>query len=98
MKCPFCDVELSIRALHAHLATDHPGEIGTESHGDRQVYVVTCPYCSAQHRQPIKKSAGNAEFLVEFEQQIRLVAFDMLINHMLAEHDPDQPVPEPSAP
>jgi hypothetical protein len=94
MKCPFCGDDRTIRALHAHLADDHPGEIGTEPHGDRTVYVVTCPYCSAQHRQPIKKSAGNAEFLVEFEQQIRLVAFDMLINHVLAEHEPETALPE----
>ena len=93
MKCPYCDADRTVRALHAHLAADHPEEIGTDEHGDRIVYVVNCPYCSAQHRQPIKKSAGNAEFLVEFEQQIRLVAFDMLINHVLAEHEP-----EPTAP
>jgi hypothetical protein len=94
VKCPFCDDDRTIRALHAHLAADHPDEIGTDEHGDRTVYVVTCPYCSAQHRQPIKKSAGNAEFLVEFEQQIRLVAFDMLINHVLAEHEPEAALPD----
>lgn len=97
MKCPFCDDDRTIRALHAHLAADHPGEIGTEAAGERTVYVVTCPQCSAQHRQPIKKSAGNAEFLVEFEQQIRLVAFDMLINHVLAEHEPDAALPDERA-
>ncbi|MDN5853283.1 MAG: hypothetical protein L0K86_10630 [Actinomycetia bacterium] len=94
MKCPYCADEnsddRSVRALHAHLADAHAEEITTAAQGDRTLYVVTCPYCGAQHRQPIKKSAGDAEFLDEFAHQIRLVAFDMLLNHVLAEHDPEQ--------
>ncbi|RDH79946.1 hypothetical protein DVS77_02735 [Mycolicibacterium moriokaense] len=86
MTCPYCDFGGSIRDLHAHLAERHGGEISTEDIGDRKAYIVTCPYCSQSYRQPIKKSAGDPEFLAEFERQIRLVAFDMLINHVLAEH------------
>jgi hypothetical protein len=84
--CPYCDTEGSIRDLHAHLAAEHSGEISTEHIGDRKAYTVTCPYCSERYRQPIKKSAGDPEFLAQFEHQIHLVAFDMLINHVLAEH------------
>lgn len=86
MTCPFCEVEAPVRELHAHLGTDHATEIRTEELGERTVYVVTCPYCSDQYRQPIRKGAADPGFLVEFERQIRLVAFDMLINHVLAEH------------
>jgi hypothetical protein len=91
VNCPYCGAERSIRALHAHLAADHPAEVHTDEQGDRAVYVVTCPYCAEQYRHPIRKSAGSAEFLVEFDRQIRLVAFDMLINHVLAEHDLEPP-------
>lgn len=92
MKCPFCELELGWRELHAHLATEHAGEIITEEVGDRVVYAVTCPHCGARHRQPIKKGAADPGFVTEFEQQIRLVAFDMLLTHLLAEHEdlPDE--------
>jgi uncharacterized Zn-finger protein len=93
MTCPYCDERHPIRALHAHLVDAHPHEIGIEEHGDRQVYVVTCPSCGQRYRHPIKKTAGDADFLVEFDHQIRLVAFDMLINHLLAEHDPELSAP-----
>ncbi len=86
MTCPYCGLDATIRDLHAHLADVHAAEISTEDIGDRKAYTVTCPYCSQRYRQPIKKSAGNPEFLAQFERQIHLVAFDMLINHVLAEH------------
>jgi hypothetical protein len=95
MTCPFCvrdgrpERVMSIRELHAHLAGDHPGEIVTEPLGERIVYVVTCPHCGERYRQQMRKTAGDAGFVDEFEHQIRLVAFDMLINHLLAEHDPE---------
>jgi hypothetical protein len=87
MTCPYCEAgDLDLRGLHAHLATDHAGAITTEEAGDRLVYVVTCPQCGAQYRKPIKKGVADPGFAEEFAGQIRLVAFDMLLNHLLAEH------------
>ena len=86
MKCPFCVLDEPVRDVHAHLAAEHGGEIRTEDIGERIAYTVTCPYCSQRYRQPIRKSAGDPQFVEEFERQIHLVAFDMLINHVLAEH------------
>jgi sarcosine oxidase delta subunit len=86
VRCPFCGVDRPIRDLHAHLAADHASEIRTEELGERVAYTVTCPYCSESYRQPIRKGAGDPQFLAEYERQIQLVAFDMLINHVLAEH------------
>ncbi len=93
MICPYCGDHRGIRDLHAHLATDHGAEVTTEDIGDRTAYTVTCPYCSERYRQPMKKTAGDPEFLARFERQIRLVAFDMLINHVLAEHAPESVEP-----
>ncbi|HVE27103.1 MAG TPA: hypothetical protein VNC22_16970 [Sporichthya sp.] len=88
MTCPYCTegAELELRELHAHLATEHAAQIVTEEAGDRLVYVVTCPQCGAQYRKPIKKGVADPGFAEEFAGQIRLVAFDMLLNHLLAEH------------
>ena len=88
MKCPFCESDLPVSRLHLHLADDHPGAIGTEEVGQRTVYSVTCPQCGESYRRPIKKAAGDPEFLAVFERQIHLVAFDMLIHHTRAEHEP----------
>jgi hypothetical protein len=92
MNCPYCALgtDLDLRELHAHLASGHADEIATEEAGDRLVYVVTCPQCGSQYRKPIKKGVADPGFAEEFAGQIRLVAFDMLLNHLLAEHLTDQ--------
>lgn len=93
MKCPFCDVDLPVRDLHVHLADNHAGEVGTEDLGERTVYSVICPYCSQQYRRPIRKSVGDPQFLAEYQRQIQLVAFDMLIHHLRAEHGAERVEP-----
>ncbi len=74
--------------LHLHLVDNHAAEIRTEDIGDRTGYVVTCPHCSETYRKIIRKATGDPEFLREYHRQIELVAFDMLIHHMRAEHEP----------
>lgn len=88
MTCPYCadDATFDLRELHAHLAAAHAAEITTEEAGDRLVYAVICPHCGSQYRKPIKKGVADPGFAEEFAGQIRLVAFDMLLNHLLAEH------------
>ncbi len=93
MDCPYCDVELGIRALHAHLADSHADRVTSEPFLDSVAYVVTCPECGESYRRQMRKSAKDSEFVTEFERDIRLVAFDMLINHLLAEHPTQSFVP-----
>ena len=50
------------------------------------MYVVECPECGAVHEQPIKPRSTDPSFVEEFEAEIRLVGFDMLVNHLMAEH------------
>jgi hypothetical protein len=35
----------------------------------------------------VRKGARDPEFVAEFEPQIRMVAFDMLVHHLVAEHE-----------
>lgn len=86
MNCPYCEFAAGWNALHAHLFEEHSDRVGTEELADRTVYVVTCPHCAAVYHKPIKK-ASDPQFLVEFDRQIRLVALDMLMTHLLAEHE-----------
>jgi hypothetical protein len=92
MSCPYCGIELGIRALHAHLADEHGDRIESEPFFDSVAYVVTCPECGERYRRQMRKSAKDSEFVNEFDRDIRLVAFDMLINHLLAEHLSQSPV------
>jgi hypothetical protein len=39
----------------------------------------------------MRKSGKVSGFVDEFDHPIRMVAFDMLINHLLAEHESTQP-------
>ncbi|MFV2040121.1 MAG: hypothetical protein ACC660_07750 [Acidimicrobiales bacterium] len=99
MKCPWCDQDSSPRELHAHLGSVHADEVVVEDRGSTRVYSITCPTCGATHEQPIKPRLRDSGFLEEFGNEIRLVAFDMLINHMLAEHSPgSQPETEVDLP
>ena len=104
MHCPFCPFEGSPRLLHAHLGEQHPEAIRFEDRGGRSFYALTCPICGDGYERAIKPRGRDPGFVDEFSTQIRLVAFDMLVNHLLGEHEEielpadDEAEPEPPAP
>lgn len=89
MECPWCDFSGNPRELHAHLGAAHPDSVSFKDSGARRLYSVTCPYCGASYQQAIKPGVNDPEFLEEYALEVRLVAFDMLVNHILVEHDDD---------
>jgi hypothetical protein len=89
MICPWCPFEGHPRALHAHLAETHPEAVVFEERIGRTFYGITCPHCNDGYRHEIKPRGRDPGFVEEFNNQIRLVAFDMLVNHLLVEHDPE---------
>ncbi len=86
MDCPFCGTEATPRALHSHLEAVHPEQVLVAESARGLVYKVTCPLCGAHHEQQVKGRAGTAAFALEHAREIRLVGFDMLVNHLVAEH------------
>ena len=86
MDCPWCEFEATPRALHAHFADQHQEQVTVEDRGSARIYSIACPACDAVHEQPIKPRLRDPAFLEEFGAEIRLVAFDMLINHLLVQH------------
>ena len=101
MHCPFCAYEESPRMLHAHLGQEHPEAVRFEERGERSFYALTCPICGDGYEREIKPRGRDPGFVDEFSAQIRLVAFDMLVNHLIGEHeDVAVPVddPEPAPP
>jgi hypothetical protein len=105
VNCPFCSFEGPPRELHAHLGEQHSEAIRFEERGGRSFYALTCPICGDGYEREIKPRGRDPGFVEEFSAQIRLVAFDMLVNHLMGEHEgidlPDDEAsaaPEPAAP
>lgn len=86
MKCPCCTYEGSLRPLHRHLADNHPELVRFEDRSTRRVYALNCPVCGVGYEQTIKPRLNDPEFIAQYENEIRLVALDMLLNHLVGEH------------
>lgn len=87
MACPWCPVKAPPRALHAHLSEEHTDEVRFDERKGARYYVVECPVCHSTYEHQVKPHLRDPGFLEEFRREIRMVAFDMLVNHLLAEHD-----------
>lgn len=88
MRCPWCEIAGEPRALHAHFSEAHPEQVRFQQRGGRRLYALSCPVCGAGYEHEIKPRLRDPAFMEEFQGEIRLVAFDMLINHLLVEHEP----------
>lgn len=86
MRCPWCGAAGTPRALHAHLAGAHREEVRVEERLGVPVYAVGCPLCGEAYEAPIKPRGRDPRFLEEFREEIALVGFDVLVNHLLAAH------------
>lgn len=73
--------------MHAHLSDVHPDAVHFGQRAGRHYYAVECPVCHAGYEQQVKPRMADERFVDEFRREIRMVAFDMLVNHLLAEHD-----------
>jgi hypothetical protein len=93
MRCPLCALRAGRAEIHAHLADEHAQAVQTwiEPDSGRMRYRIACPDCGSAHEARIKPRSHDPQFLERFSREIRLVAFDMLLSHIEAEH---QPLPE----
>jgi predicted nucleic acid-binding protein len=89
MRCPLCAREGPRDLVHKHLADDHTAavETWTEAASGRMRYRVQCPVCGDAYEARVKPRSHDPQFLETFAYEIRLVAFDMLLNHLEAEHE-----------
>lgn len=72
--------------LHAHLIKEHAEgiKIYVDEALGKMVFEMSCPVCNESVKQTLKKSAA---ILAEYEQEIRMVAFDLLLYHLQEKHD-----------
>src|SRR5919206_181258 len=97
MNCPLCSFEGSPRALHAHLGDTHPEVVRFEARAGRSFYAITCPVCGEGYEHQIKPRGRDPGFVDTFAAQIRLVAFDMLVSHLMGEHEEHEERGDPEA-
>lgn len=88
MRCPYCELAGPRRQVHRHLVDSHGETVKTEVDEGQgaMAYVIVCPRCGGEIRQPVKPRWRDPGFLREFEQEIRLVAFDLLLYHLEDAH------------
>ena len=88
MHCPLCEFEGTRDSVHGHLVQAHAEAVETWTVGSgRMRYRIVCPRCGAEHEARVKPRGQDPVFLETFSREIRMVAFDMLINHIVAEHE-----------
>ncbi len=86
--CPYCDVQGTRSEVHLHLAERHGDRLGlrVDEFTGHTFYVVICPQCGASYEQITKKARRDPAFLEEYQHEIRMVVFDLLLYHLQGEH------------
>jgi hypothetical protein len=86
--CPLCEFRGTRTDVHAHLVDEHPEavEMWTDAETGKRRYRIACPQCDAAHEAQVKPRSHDPAFLQTFAREIRMVAFDMLLAHLVAEH------------
>lgn len=89
--CPYCGLAGSRPRLHRHLADTHGDRVTTEADAaaGQMFYLIACPTCDGAIRHQVKPRWRDPDFLAEFQQEIRLVAFDLLLYHLEDAHGGD---------
>jgi hypothetical protein len=87
--CPFCPEEGARVDIHRHMVDAHPEQIEawTDAKSGRMRYRVVCPICGADYEHRVKPRSTDPTFLTTFATEVRMVGFDMLLNHITAEHE-----------
>lgn len=97
-RCPYCGEEGTRQEVHLHLVRAHGDELETwtDAETGRMHYRVACPVCGDAYEHRVKPRSRDTGFLERFADEIRMVGFDMLLNHVEAAHESSADEPEPA--
>ncbi len=90
MNCPFCDFIGPRPELHSHLTDRHSDEVLTYEEWGNRYYRLDCPQCDHTVRRKVKPRLNDPTFLEEYAREIRIVAFDMFLYHLEAQHEQEE--------
>jgi hypothetical protein len=86
LRCGLCGaVEGSYREIHEHLVADHADAVVIRA-GPRSSYEVRCALCGEVYRQAIRRGSADGRLVDEIADAIRVVAEDILLQHLIGEH------------
>ncbi len=90
MNCPYCDFDGHRMDVHEHLLNEHPEEVQiyVDDETGKLVYELSCPLCTEGVKAPLRKSAAVLE---QYQREIRMVAFDLLLYHLQDMHEEPPP-------
>ena len=99
MNCAYCSFSGHRRAVHAHLAAEHAGQVRTrlDAESGKMFFELSCPKCEQTMEKRVKPRWQDPGFLEEYSAEIRLVAFDLLLYH-LEDHEPGREPGPPEKP
>ena len=106
MNCPYCAAPGTRMETHAHLGRNHPERVRMfredDKTGLRLKFALDCPFCDEGLERVANPRGRDPDFLEEFQREINLVAFDLLLYHFQASHAervglPSIPQDEPTA-
>lgn len=86
MDCPYCGFEGGRMLVHNHLMEEHT-DIITQDEEEPHLYTFECPECSMDRE--VYAGTGNEppEVLEKFANEVYIMSFDQLLNHLESEHD-----------
>lgn len=90
MNCPFCDFIGPRPELHSHLTDEHADQVVTYEEWGNRYYRLDCPWCDHSIRRTVKPRLNDPTFLEEYAREIRIVAFDMFLYHLEAQHEQEE--------
>lgn len=87
-RCPYCEFGGKRSEVHAHLAGTHADTLGLriDEFTGHTFTIITCPICGVGYEQVTKKARRDPNFMSEYEYEIHLVVFDLLLYHLEGEH------------
>ncbi len=87
MNCVVCGFEDTWKKIHAHMSGTHLDLVALDRAGDRFFYEVSCPLCDWKFRKEVNPHGRDAGFMDTYEREIRLVAVDLLLYHLVESHE-----------
>ncbi|RMG66728.1 MAG: hypothetical protein D6715_06215 [Calditrichaeota bacterium] len=88
MQCPYCNFNGHRMDLHAHLMEQHAEQVKVFVHRvtGKMMYEFQCPLCEEHWLKPLKKRPSDLQAYV---REIRMVAFDLFLYHLMLDHGQD---------
>ncbi len=86
MDCSYCQFSGHRMDLHAHLVDQHSEKVHIyiEEASGKMVYELRCPVCDEVAKKTLRKPPHVLE---EYQREIRMVAFDLLLYHLQDLHE-----------